>query len=839
MNLLKKKQRLLFLFVSVLSFTLVSCDPLVDPTSTSTSTDTTTDTTSTITTDSTTNGDDNVYQIVNGGFELGTLEGWEVISGDAFSNEAISNEEFFGTRSYNKVGQYFFKGKEKSGKEGYEGKMRSSNFIVGGKGYITFYLGAGLNPGLTYLSICEAETNIELKRYANHKFDLNGQGNNYYVENLVSYYANISDLLAKEVYLLLVDQSTDNYEYLSVDEIITYYEEIPYLADKFEAINISPNFPNKSELGFTPTNQDFASGTLEGWNVVGEEGVFLDSHINTNKRLSNRPNETRVGLLRSSAFVVGGVHLMKFRLGATKHKEVTYMSIKKAYTHEEIFRTYSDRWQEAHEENTHSYYVDLAKYEGQVLYLEFVDNSRGDWGLVTIEQINTYFDTLPIVLDQVAYDIRLNISQTPSYASMREMMSPLINSISDEEEKIIFTKNFYATIDGIQNNKGNWPGVLVYNKNGTTYVGTGDIPAMWLRDSSAQVLPYLRFMNVDHDVKMMVRGILLKQFELIRRDPYANAFRNDGSVFERKFEIDSLIYPFWLADQYYQITSDDSIFDAFFLMSLRKALVTLENERQHSDDNYRVSNSSDLENSSPYFNPDSGLIWSGYRPSDDVTYYKFFIPGNMFAVSIMAKMSSLLTHLNLDPLLANSCLILSNEVRQAIETYGVYLHPKYGKIYAFEVNGVTSNVNSSEGKLLMDVANIPSLISAPWLNYCDVNSETYQNTRAFALSDDNDYYYEGTYAKGIGDPHDSISGLENPHKHYPVVWPMAIAMQGLTSTSNIEIDQCIEYLINLTAGTYVMHEAVNANDPNEYSRDYFTWPCALFAELYYLRHFQN
>lgn len=822
----------LFALLSILfTLTLVSCDPTINGSETS-PTDTTTDTT--------TPGNEKTYQITNGGFETGTLEGWEVLEGDAFSDEAISDETYvFSNRLFNKVGQYFFKGKEKAGREGYEGKMRSSTFTVGGSGYITFYLGAGLHPGLTYLSIYDASTHHELKRYANHKFNLSGQGNNYYIENLVPYFANISDLLNKDVYILLVDQSTDNYEYLSVDEIVTYYEERPSLENKFEAINISPIFSNKNALTNTPVNQDFHLGTLDGWTVVGEEGVFKDSHINSNYRLSNRPDETKVGLLRSAAFIVGGVNLMKVRLGATKHKEVTYMSVKRADTHEEIFRTYSDRWKDSHEEGAHSYYLDLAKYHDEVLYLEFVDNSRGDWGLLTIEQINTYFTNLPEILDQVAYDIRVKFSQSPTYNMMRETMEPLINSIDDSEEQTIFRKNFYATIDGIQNNKGNWPSVLTINKNGTTYVSTGDIEAMWLRDSSAQVLPYLRFLNEDLQVKMMVRGILLKQFELIRRDPYANAFHNDGRVFERKFEIDSLIYPFWLADKYYEITKDDEIFDAFFLMTLRKALTTLENERRHSDDNYRVTIGSDIAQSSPHFNPDSGLIWSGYRPSDDVTYYKFFIPGNMFAVGIMSKMASLLTELNLDSELANDCLTLSTEVRQAIETYGVYQHPTHGKMYAFEVNGVSSNVNSIEGKLLLDVANIPSLISAPWLNYCDVNNETYQNTRAFALSDDNDYYYEGTYAKGIGDPHDSVGGLPNPHKHYPVVWPMAIAMQGLTSTSQEEIDTCIEYLINLTGGTYVMHEAVNANNPGEYSRDYFTWPCALFAELYILRHFTH
>lgn len=827
------------LFALIFALVASSCDP-INP-SISNPSDSGTDTGDSDSSPSDTNPDPNEFQIANGGFETGDLSGWDIIDGEAFSVDGISDDEMVNeTVSYGKVGTYFFKGREIEGRDGYEGIMHSESFKVGGSGYITFYLGGGLNAGLTYLSIVDANTDIELRRFANSMFNdpsLRSQGGEYYVENLVPYYADIGELLGEVVYLKLVDQSTDNHGYLSVDQIVTYYQDVPSLDGTNAAIDIAPRFSDITPTSYELANQDFASRNLDHWTVVGENDVFQNSHINDNGRLSNRSSESLVGVLRSSAFVVGGTNMMKFRLGATKYRQVTYLSIKKVGTNEEIFRTFSDRWQSEHEESTHLYYVDLSRFVSDALYLEFVDNSRGDWGLLSIEQIDTYLTDLPNVNDEIAYDIRVRVSQNPGYDALRSIMNPHISSIVDSEEKTTFEKNFYATLDGIVNNKGNWPSVLHYNSNGTTYVTTGDIDAMWLRDSSAQVLPYLRYMNEDGEIKNMVRGILLKQFEFIRRDPYANAFKNDGSVFERKFEIDSLIYPFWLADKYYEITEDDSIFDAFFLMSLRKAINTLKNERNHSDDNYRITHQGDLDNSSPAFNSSSGLIWSGYRPSDDVTYYKFFIPGNMFAVGIMEKMHLLLGELGIDSSLANQALSLANGVRQAIETYGVYNHPTYGKMYAFEVNGMTSNANSGEGKLLMDAANIPSLIAAPWLNYCAVDDQTYLNTRAFVLSDDNPFYYVGSLASGIGDPHDSISGLPNPHKQYPVIWPMSLAMQGLTSTNEEEIDMCLQYMMNLAGDMYVMHEAVNANNSNDYSRDYFTWPCALFAELYIQRHF--
>lgn len=147
---------------------------------------------------------------------------------------------------------------------------------------------------------------------------------------------------------------------------------------------------------------------------------------------------------------------------------------------------------------------------------------------------------------------------------------------------------------------------------------------MWLRDSSAQVLPYLQFINRDEQLRLMVRGLLLKQFEQIRRDPYANAFNPDGSVFERKFELDSLCYPVWLATQYYELTGDGSIFDVFFRITANTIVNVFRAEQRHSDKNYEITIGNDKQNGVNSFNPDCGLIWSAYRPSDDVCHYNIY-----------------------------------------------------------------------------------------------------------------------------------------------------------------------------------------------------------------------
>ena len=781
--------------------------------------------------------DNSKYMITNGDFETGDLTGWTIVSGNAFANAGVTDAIYFQTTnqtvSYDKDGEYLYGAYN----ETLTGKMKSETFEIGGSCYLSFKLGAGKNVGLTYISIVNAANDVELYRFGNTEFNTTNYVNdkeNYREANLVQYYANLSLHEGKSVYILVVDESTANWGYLTLDSFITYYQDIPEFLEGFEATNIMPIFSDAEGTPNVLYNGDFKAGTLAGWTVVGEPNSFLDTHINNNNRLSNRPNEAAVGLLRSSAFKVGGKNLISFRLGATKHKELTYLSIKKVGTNEEIYRTYSNRWKEADEENTHLYYIDLSAYHGECLYFEIVDNSKGDWGLVTIEQINTLYLDLPNVTDEIAINLLTEkINLNPTYQNMRNYIDPIINSIQDEQTRITLQKTFYSSIDGIQNNKGNWPSVLKYNLDGSTFVYTGDIYAMWLRDSSAQVLPYLQFMTIDEDVRLMVKGLLKKQFELIRRDPYANAFNLDGSVFERKFEIDSLCYPIWLAYEYYAITKDDSIFDTFFQMTVQKIIDTFEAEQNHSDANYRIENGGDRAAGPHEVNVNSRLIWSGYRPSDDVTYYKFFIPGNMFAVATLEKIASLYDEFGFDSLTKTKALFMANEVREAIETYGVYNHPNHGKIYAFEVNGFTSDTNSAEGKLLMDVANIPSLISAPWLGYCEIDDPIYQNTRKFTLSFDNPYYYEGQYAKGIGDPHDTVShGPEgNPHPNVPVPWHMSIAMQGLTSTDPEEIENCVKYMTDTTGGTYVMHEAFNADDPTQYSRDYFTWPCALYAHL--------
>lgn len=368
-----------------------------------------------------------------------------------------------------------------------------------------------------------------------------------------------------------------------------------------------------------------------------------------------------------------------------------------------------------------------------------------------------------------------------------------------------------------------------------TFVYTGDIHAMWLRDSGAQVWPYLRLANDDEELRKMLEGVVRRQFMCINFDPYANAF-NDGPVgsywesdntdmkpelHERKWEIDSLCYVIRLAYEYWKVTGDDSVFDETWIKAVNNILTTfIEQQRKDGVGPYRFSRktdrSTDTLNNNGLGAPVNpvGLIVSCFRPSDDATTLQFLIPSNLFAVTSLRKAAEILTDVNKDKELAGRCLKLADEVEAAVKKYGVVKHPEFGKMYAFEVDGFG-------GQILMDDANVPSLLALPYLGDVDVKDKVYQNTRRFVWSESNPYFFKGSAGEGIG----------GPHVGYDMIWPMSIMMKAFTSTDDAEIKECIEMLMTTHNGTGFMHESFHKDNPSNYTRDWFAWQNTLFGEL--------
>jgi len=369
-----------------------------------------------------------------------------------------------------------------------------------------------------------------------------------------------------------------------------------------------------------------------------------------------------------------------------------------------------------------------------------------------------------------------------------------------------------------------------------TYVITGDIDAMWLRDSSAQVWPYLQFVNEDKPLKNLIAGVINHQTKSILKDPYANAFYGDPQkvgewktdhtqmspgVHERKWEIDSLCYPIRLAFHYWKKTGDKAPFDAEWKKSIAAILKTFkEQQRKENRGPYKFQRQTphptDTLPMGGYGFPVKpvGLIVSSFRPSDDATIFPFLIPSNFFAVVSLKQAAEMVTALHNDNALSTELLALAKEVETAIQQHGVVTHPKYGKIYAFEVDGFG-------GAYMMDDSNVPSLLSLPYLGAVDKNDPIYQNTRKFVLSADNPYYFIGKAAEGIG----------GPHAGQDMIWPMSLSIRALTSTDKDEIKYCIDTLKKTHGGKGFMHESFHKDDPNNFTRAWFAWSNTLFGEL--------
>ena len=352
--------------------------------------------------------------------------------------------------------------------------------------------------------------------------------------------------------------------------------------------------------------------------------------------------------------------------------------------------------------------------------------------------------------------------------------------------------------------------------DGTAYVKTGDIPAEWLRDASAQVRPYLFFAKSDMKVAALLRGIIAREGKYLQVDPYANAFTIDYRVWEEKFELDSLAYPIILAWDYWKATGDASVFTGDESLGFDKALETMEREQDHAKNSRYTHRELRDNDGKPGPNPVAytGMIWTGFRPSDDACKYNFLIPSEMMAVVALGDLEEIERTVYRNLLKSNRAKTLRGEVQDGIQKYGEEFTPNYGYVYAYEVDGLGH-------KLLMDDANIPSLLSAPYLGYTKADSFVYKNTRKFLLSKDNPYYYVGSMARGIGSAHTSDG----------YVWPLALLIQGLTATSESERKEVLGQLLASDPGDHLLHESFDPSDPLKFSRKDFGWPNALFSEF--------
>ncbi|MEO1968350.1 MAG: glycoside hydrolase family 125 protein [Sphingomonadaceae bacterium] len=372
-----------------------------------------------------------------------------------------------------------------------------------------------------------------------------------------------------------------------------------------------------------------------------------------------------------------------------------------------------------------------------------------------------------------------------------------------------------------------------------TFVITGDINAMWLRDSSAQVQPYIHLVGRDPQLKRLFQGLIQRQARCILIDPYANAFNKDPTapskldwsqkdktdmkpgVAERKWEIDSLCYPMRLAHGYWTRTRDKAPFDEVWSRAARLSVATFRaQQRLNGPGPYHFQREAFVPSDSlmldGYGRPTRkiGLIHSMFRPSDDACIYPFLIPSNLFAVSALRKLAQVHREARGDAAAAFEAEALADEVEKLLHEHALIDDGRGGKVWAYEIDGFGNWV-------FMDDANVPSLSGLAIIDAAKRDDPLFRRTAAQAWSERNPYFFKGSAAEGIGGPHVGLG----------MIWPMSIITHAMNADDDATVLQCLRWLKTTHAGTGFMHESFNKDDPSNFTRKWFAWANALFGQL--------
>ncbi len=347
-------------------------------------------------------------------------------------------------------------------------------------------------------------------------------------------------------------------------------------------------------------------------------------------------------------------------------------------------------------------------------------------------------------------------------------------------------------------------------RDGTTYVQTGDIPAMWLRDSSAQTIPYVRFVSGYPILAVRLLGVIERNARNVAADPHANAFTANYHVWERKWEADSPAWPVLLAWIFQQQAGTRALFTAAFHRELRTSVDTWRCEQLHA----RCSSyHADLPVETS--NPDTGMVWTAYRPSDDAVRYHFNIPQEAIVAIALRAVAVLAVEGYNDRNLANEANSMASQIEDGVELYGRAWRPELGGwVYAYETDGYGA-------QLFADDANIPDLTALPYIGWCSATDPVYLDTRGLTLSSANPWYYKGIYASGLGSEH-------TPPGY---VWPLGIVGRALTATSSKEVAASVTTLAETDSKDGLIHESFNAGAYWAFTRAEFGWANALYAEL--------
>jgi uncharacterized protein len=443
-------------------------------------------------------------------------------------------------------------------------------------------------------------------------------------------------------------------------------------------------------------------------------------------------------------------------------------------------------------------------------------------GLLFADNINAFAPQTDFVSKRPPFKDRKFVS-----SAVEAKIADVKSAIKDKELAWMFENCYPNTLDTT---------VEIGTRDGKldSFVLTGDIHALWLRDSTAQVTPYLSLVGGDKDLQNLIKGLIHRQAYSILLEPYANAFlknpdekgwddlpKNKPGVLEKKWEVDSLCYAIRLSYQYWKTTGDATAFDAEWQSAMRLIVKTFKVEQlKEGKSPYKFIRKTDVMIDAAPFQgagrpaKPNGLSRSAFRPSDDSTDLSFLIPSNAFAVVELKHLAEIFQSALKIIDFAKECADLSNEVDAAIKKHAIFNIENHGEIYAYEIDGFG-------GRIMMDDANAPNLLSLPYLGYVKHDDKIYQNTRKFVLSDNNPYFLKGKFAEGLSSPH---TGLGK-------VWHLGIIMRAMTSTDDAEIKRALTMLKNTHADTGFMHEAFDPDNPKDFTRTWFAWANTIFGEM--------
>ncbi|KAF2403450.1 hypothetical protein EJ06DRAFT_278348 [Trichodelitschia bisporula] len=451
---------------------------------------------------------------------------------------------------------------------------------------------------------------------------------------------------------------------------------------------------------------------------------------------------------------------------------------------------------------------------------------------------------------QLAFQRPTESCRTFTSPTVEQTITRLRNTISDPDLARLFENAFPNTLDTAIR----WRGTAKGSDEELTFVITGDINAMWLRDSANQMQSYMGLVNGSDDpLAGLVRGVINLQARYIAASPFCNSFQppveaglplagNGGAngdtvfppydptvVFECKYELDSLAAFLQISAEYYSATGDAAFFGKYGWKRAVRAVL---------DTAYAMTNGTYAPDGkvlpSPYTwmrsttratetlandgvgNPvaaGTGLVRSAFRPSDDAAIYQLFIPANMMFARYLAAAADIADKIR-EGGLSSEMKSFAASVRAAVLKAGVVEDKRFGKIYAYEVDGF-GGVN------IMDDANIPSLLAAPMMGFVERSDVVYQNTRKMILGAGNPYFMRGPVINAVGGPHNG-PGL---------AWPMASIVRILTSDEEDEVRAVLKEIVASTDGLGLIHESVDSFNAGHWTRQWFSWANGLFGQM--------